>query len=363
MTFQQGRIEQVAGIVILGVLLIGVFVVLRPFVAVLLWALILAMATWPAYQFLKRRLGGRESLAATTMTLILLTVLVVPLVAVGFSLSENLTAATAKMRDLAATGLPPMPTWVETIPLFGDGIAERWQALTEPAALQEAFRQNVRPVVQWALSALGGIGGALGQMTLSIILAWFFYKDGMAAAERLGNVLKRVAGERSERILTTAGSTLKGVVYGLVGTAIAQGTLATIGYTVAGIPHALLLGVITAFLSPFPFGVLLPALPALYWLFSTGDTVWAVALLLWSLIVVGGAENIIKPIFIGRGSNLPLILVFIGILGGAIAFGFLGLFIGPTLLAIAYGLLRDWAPSEPELNGMQSAADPPPKTG
>ncbi len=355
----RGRIEQIAGIVILGILLIGVFAILRPFIAVLLWALILSIATWPAYLFLKRRLGGRESLAATLMTLLLLAVFVLPLVGVGLSLSENLQFAADRMRELAETGLPPVPPWVESLPAIGDDVARRWRELNDPGELREAFRDNVRPVFEWCLSAAGGIGSGLGQLTLSILIAWFFYKDGLAAARRLGDALHRVAGERSQRFLGIAGSTLKSVVYGLVGTAIVQGTLAAIGYIAAGVPSPFLLGVITAFLSPFPFGTLIPAAIAAAWLALSGDQLWGLMLFLWVLFVVGGAENIIKPMFIGRGSNLPLLLVFIGIIGGAIAFGFLGLFIGPTLLAVAYALLREWAPPEAAADTEELPPRPP----
>lgn len=154
--------------------------------------------------------------------------------------------------------------------------------------------------------------------------------------------MRRVAGERAEYLLALAGSTVKGVVYGILGTALVQAVLAGFGFWMAGVPAPALLGLVTFFLSVVPGGPVIVWLPAAIWLYQGGSTGWAIFVVIWGLLVVGMADNVIKPILIGKNSDMPLILVMLGILGGAFAFGFLGVFIGPTLLAVAYTVLHDW---------------------
>jgi predicted PurR-regulated permease PerM len=341
------RIEQLAGIAVLALLVVGVFAVLRPFFASLLWALILSMATWPLFRWIEKKLGGRPTAAATVMTLLLLVALLGPLALVASSLTQDVGAVSERVKVLREEGMPPPPGWLIRVPVIGDDLTERWQSYADdPSLLGEAIKQYIRPAIQYTLGVGASLGGGLAQMTLSVLIAWFFYRDGLAGARRLGAVVHKLAGERGPHLIELTGATLKGVVYGIVGTAFAQGSLAGIGFWLAGVPGAFLLGVLTAFLSVVPMGPVLLWLPAAAWLFFQVDAIgWAIFLVVWGIVVVGGVENLIKPIFIGRGSQLPLILVFIGILGGAVAFGFLGLFIGPTLLALGYALVREWAPA------------------
>lgn len=348
MTTLRKRAEQAAGLTVLALLALGIFAVLRPFVAVLLWALILSMATWPVFTWLEHRSGGRPALAATAMTLLLLTALLLPLVLVATSVTDEIRSLAGRVRVLQEEGLTAPPEWLARIPLIGDDAVAQWQSFVDdPEGIREDIKQYVRPALQWTLRAAASIGSGLGQMALSVLIAWFFYRDGLVAWRRLMVVVVKLAGERGPELVAVTNSTMKGVVYGIVGTAFAQGTLAGIGFWVAGVPAAFLLSVLTAFFSVIPLGPVLVWLPAAAWLFfSAGATGWAIFLVAWSVVAVGGVENFIKPIFIGRGSKLPLILVFIGMFGGVVAFGFLGLFIGPTLLAVGYTLLRHWAPGE-----------------
>ena len=341
------RIEQLAGIALLVLLVIGVFAVLRPFVASLLWALILSMATWPLFRWFEQKLGGKPTAAATVMTMLLLAALFMPLALVAASLGKELGAVSERVKLLREEGLPSPPAWLIRVPLVGDDLTEQWQSFTDdPSLLKEAIKQYIRPTLQYTLGIVASLGGGLAQMALSVLIAWFFYRDGLVGMRRLEAVVHKLAGERGPHLVALTGSTLKGVVYGIVGTAIAQGSLAGIGFWLAGVPGAFLLSVLTAFLSVIPMAPVLLWLPASAWLFfHVGDIGWAIFLVVWSIVIVGGVENLIKPIFIGMGSQLPLALVFIGIFGGAFAFGYLGLFIGPTLLALGYTLIRDWAPT------------------
>lgn len=252
------RIEQLAGIAVLGLLVVGVFVVLRPFIASLLWALILSMATWPLFVWFERKLGGRPSAAATVMTLLLLAAMFAPLALVASSLTQEIGRVSERVEDLREEGLPPPPGWLRRVPVIGDDLTERWQSFADdPSSLGQKIRQYVRPAIQYALGSAASLGGGLIEMVLSVLVAWFFYRDGLAGARRLGAVVNKLAGDRGPRLIALIGASLKGVVYGIVGTALAQGSLAGIGFWLAGVPGAFLLGVLTAFLSVIPMGPVL----------------------------------------------------------------------------------------------------------
>jgi predicted PurR-regulated permease PerM len=233
----------------------------------------------------------------------------------------------------------------------GTQLYEYWQGLAHNTAklLSELsdLGQYLLPAGEWLLRAAAILGQGTLQLALSLFIAFFFYRDGLAGAQRLQGVARRLWGEQGLHMLEVVGATIKSVVYGTIGTAIAQSTLTTVGLWLAGVPGVLLLGFITFLVALTPIGAPLVWFPAALWLFFTGATGWAVFLVLWGIFVVGGADNIIRPYFISRGSDLPFVLVFLGVLGGTLAFGFLGLFLGPTLLATGYEIVRDWAQVEP----------------
>jgi predicted PurR-regulated permease PerM len=213
--------------------------------------------------------------------------------------------------------------------------------------LTTALQRLVVPVSTWLLSQGVALGAGVLYLSLSVLLLFFLYRDGVALATRLQQVTGRIAGARAQQLVDLAISTVRGVVYGILGSLLAQGILAGVGFLVAGVPGAFLLGFLTLFLALLPGGPALLWLPASLWLYQQGATGWAIFLALWGLLVVSTADNIVKPYFIGRGSDLPFILVLLGVLGGAIAFGVIGIFLGPTLLAVGYTVVRDWALAEP----------------
>jgi predicted PurR-regulated permease PerM len=343
---QQG--DKIVAIAVATLLTAGCIVVLYPFVSALLWAVILCFVTWPTFLWSVRLLGGRRTLAATLMALLVAALLVVPLVAVGLSLADNVSHLTATVSRVLEHGLPDPPAWVANIPLVGDRLHTAWQALTHDSArLTTALQRLVVPVSAWLLSQGVALGAGVLYLTLSVLLLFFLYRDGAALATRLQEVAGRIAGARAQRLLDLAVSTIRGVVYGILGSLLAQGILAGVGFLVAGVPGALLLGFLTLFLSIVPGGPALLWLPASIWLYKQGDTGWAIFLALWGLLVVGTADNVIKPYLIGRGSDLPFIIVLLGVLGGAMAFGVIGIFLGPTMLAIGYTVVRDWSLVEP----------------
>jgi predicted PurR-regulated permease PerM len=339
----QARIEQMVVVALLLILTIGCFLVLRPFLSALLWALILSFSAWPLYEALVRALGGRRTLAAGLMTLLVAAVLILPPVAVGSSLADNVAEVVAMVRLLADQGLPGPPDWVAELPLVGASLHGWWAHLSLPGtdwtAVLHPYLETGRDLL---LSTGVSLGQAVLQLSLSVLAAFFFFRDGAEGGRQLDAAVSRLAGERARNLLTVAGGTIKGVVYGIMGTALAQATLQAIGLWLAGVPAAAFLGFLTFFLSFVPMGPALVWLPASIWLIYKGSLAWGVFLAVFGFFGVSGIDNVLKPWLISRGSKLPLILIFLGVLGGVVTFGFLGVFLGPTLLALGYTLVKEW---------------------
>lgn len=341
------RIEQVAGLLVLMLIAIGCFVVLRPFIAALLWATILSISTWPTFRRLERLFGGRTTLAAAVMTLLLAVCLLVPIVLLGTSLADNFARLAGTMIGAIENGPPPPPPWLPKVPVVGEQLTASWHYFADDTTRFAAtVREYVGPATQFLLRVGRTLGQGVLDLALSVVAAFFFFRDGAHGAKRLRVLLDKVAGERGHRLLQVAETTINGVVYGMLGTALAQGALAAFGLWLAGVPGALFLGLMTSLLSFVPMGPPLVWFPATLWLFSTGNVEWGVFMGLWGFFVVSTVDNIIRPYFISLGSALPLLLVFLGVLGGIVAFGLLGVFIGPTLLAVGYTLLREWSHSK-----------------
>ena len=338
-------LEQVLGLAALSILLVVSFVIVQPFLSAALWAIILVFTTWPAFRWLRARLHLSPSLAALTMVLGALLVLVVPLAALVPSMSSQVSQGVRWLRGIFSAGMPLPPDWIEGIPLIGRTIAGEWRNLAA-GSLQifSYLTPYAESAVQIALSAGVGIGTGLLELLFSLVIMYFLYRDGEAIAVRAEDGLNRLAGDRARHLMEVAGSTVKGVVYGMLGTAVIQGVLASIGYWLAGIPAPTFLGILTAMVSLTPIGPPLVWIPAALWLFQQGDTAWGVFLIVWGAIPVSSSDNVIRPWLIGKvgGTRTPLLLILIGVLGGALAFGLLGVFLGPTLLAVVYTLILEW---------------------
>lgn len=343
------------------ILCVASFVIVRPFLAPLLWGVILAIATWPAFVWCRQQLGGRDTLAAAVMTLLLALVLLGPLALTGTAMADNVAALGDRLRAAIQDGLAP-PDFLANVPLVGGRLTERWQELAADGKLSDEARQMLRTALQWLLSVAAALGGGIAQLALSIFCAFFFYRDGEAALQRLTDVLGHVAGERTQHLLTVAYGTLKGVVYGVIGSSLAQAVLAAFAYWLSGVPAPFLLGLATGFFGIIPGGPAIIWLPAAIWLFRSGETEWGIFLVVWSALLVSNVDNVIRPLFVSRGSALPLLLVLIGILGGAMAFGFVGIFLGPTILAILYALMREWSPGEYIAQAPAGTSRPPEAT-
>ncbi|MGE3310263.1 MAG: AI-2E family transporter [Limisphaerales bacterium] len=334
--------------------------IILPFVTVLLWAVILTFSSWPLHGRLLRRVGGRRTLSAFLMSLMLGLAILTPFAIVGAKLASNVDGIHAAARGKLADGLPPPPGWLRKIPLVGGQAAERWQDLvSDRDRLEERVRALVEPASRSLLKLGAHLGSGLVHLALSVFMCFFLFRDGEAAAQRFTEVADRIGGERGRRLLLLAGETIRGVVYGILGTALVQAVIAWIGFKLAGIPGAGLLLLLSFFLAILPAGLVLVWLPAALWLFAQGSTGWGVFMVIWG-IGVSSLDNFVRPWLISHGSKMPFLLVFLGVLGGMIAFGFIGVFLGPTLLSVAFRLVGEWsaatAPAETGRAGAPSVA-------
>jgi predicted PurR-regulated permease PerM len=371
------RFETILGILFLFLLLIGCLLVAMPFLTSLMWAAIFCFAIWPIQERLVRAVRGRRTLAALITTLTISLIVLAPFAVIGFNLPEDLRSLQTATRQWLIEGPPAPPAWLGRIPLVGSSVRQYWEdiavdigdlgqklseqsdedasldiAVTQPSTapyesrLVTAGRRLLSWARVWLVSALLAVGHGIVEVTLSVLFTFFLLRDGHYAAERLRSSLSRIAGERGQHLLDVAGGTVRGVVYGILGTAVAQGLLAGIGFLIAGIPGAPLLGLLTAFLSFLPVGPPLVWIPASLWLFHGGYTGWGIFMICWG-ILVSSVDNVVKPWLISQGSAMPFILIFMGVLGGALAFGIIGVFIGPTIIAVVYRILQDWLAEPP----------------
>ncbi len=333
--------------ILLLVLFGASFWVMAPFWSALFWGAVLAFASWPLMRLLTRWLGGRESLAAGILTLGWMLLVAVPLVWLGFNLADHVRDAVALIKDIQVDGLPEAPTWLGSIPFVGERLVATWDSIDQQgAALMVSIKPYLGQVGNWLLARSAQIGGGILELTLSLVFVFFFYRDGPRLAMFVHRLLERLIGERAGYYIELVAGTVQRVVNGVIGTAAAQALLALIGFLIAGVPGALVLGIVTFLLSLIPMGPPLVWIPATAWLAWKGDYTYAVFLGVWGTFVISGVDNVLKPYLISRGGNLPLVIVLLGVFGGLIAFGFIGLFIGPTLLAVAYSLLTDWSASQ-----------------
>lgn len=339
---RQRLIESFFAAATLSFLAIGCFLVLRPFLSALMWAVILCYASWPAYQWLESRLQGRRTLTAVLMTIGVAAVLVLPFVLVGVTLAENVSAWAQALKDWAARGLPPPPAWVAQIPVLGAALVDYWNQLESQSGLLEAAKAALNPVRDGVIAGGAVLGRGTLELGLSVFIAFFVFRRGDELAVGLRQALTRLIGPRARQFIDVAGGTIQGVVYGILGTALAQGLLAGFGFSIVGAPGALFLGLLTFFMSLIPMGPPTVWVPVVVWLVSQDRYAAAAFMAIWGFFVISGIDNIIKPYLISRGSQLPFVLVFLGVIGGVLAFGFLGVFLGPVLLAVGYTLLLAW---------------------
>ncbi len=391
------KVEPWLGGIALLLLLIGCVVVLKPFLSSLMWAVILAYSLYPLQRRFTLWFRGSRTLAACFVTLTLTLILAGPVLLIGLRLVEDGRAFAAATKNWFLTAPQKTPAWIVELPVIGEEISAYWTGFSDDrnrwiedlekastagrhsvpngklaveakddtpikgvdtdvlayAKAEEAKEMSEKlvallgrslGVAQKALVTAGlAVGQGVTQVILSAFLAFFFLRNETALSDRLKVGVERLAGARGKHLLKIAGDTVRGVVYGVLGTALIQSVIAVIGLTIAGVPGAVFLGVVTFFLAVIlPFGPPIVWIPATLWLFAQDQPGWGVFMALWGLLGISSVDNVVRPLIISQETKMPFVLIFCGVIGGALAFGLVGLFLGPTMLAVAYRLIDEW---------------------
>lgn len=359
MAMDTPRVARLVGIAALAALAVACLLVLRPFISSLLWAAILAFSTWPIFAFLRDRAHIRPSWSATLMVLAMFLLVGLPIAIAAPTRREEVEALSHQIEALLVEGLPGLGAWLSSLPVVGPWI-HGWigEVAFDVSGVAGLLRPYAGTITQQAVSVLLAVLSGLAELLLAIFLAFFFYRDGPAMAARVSALMARLGGPTGTRVLDLTADVTRGVVWGLVGTAVAQGSLAALGFWIAGVPQAVLLAVVTGVISILPVGAPLVWIPASLWLLTQGHTGGGIFLGLYGGLVISSVDNFIRPWAISRGADLPLLLTILGALGGVLAFGFLGLFLGPVVLAVGYTLMLEFAGTAED--GERTPSPPPP---
>jgi predicted PurR-regulated permease PerM len=333
----------ILAVLVIGLLILSSFWVLRPFLIAIVWACVIVVATWPTLLTLEARLGGRRGPAVAGMTAAALLTVFVPMLLVVLTIVNNAESITAQAKSLTSLSLSSPPDWVEHVPLVGGKVAEQWKAFVAlgPEERFASVAPYARRVLQWLATQAGGIGMAMLQFLLTVIIAAILYAQGEIVREGILSFARRLAGQQGEDVAVLAGKAVRGIVLGVVLTALIQVALGGIGLFLTGVPAASLLTAVMAILCLAQLGPILVLIPAIIWLYWSGQPFWGTVLLVFSVPAVT-IDNFIRPFLIKKGADLPILLIFAGVIGGLIGFGIIGLFIGPVVLAISYTLLKIW---------------------
>jgi predicted PurR-regulated permease PerM len=331
------------GVIFLGALIVASFWILRPFLPAMIWATMIVVSTWPVMLWFEARFGKRRAFAVTAMTLVLLLVFVVPLTLAIGTIVLNADEFVVLLKAIAGFRMPAPPDWLAELPFVGPRMSLAW---TQAAASGvEGLLARLMPyagnVTKWFLAEAGDAGFLFVQFVLTVALAALMYARGERAALTVRRFGRRLAGTRGEDAVGLAGQAIRSVALGVIVTAVVQSMLGGIALAIAGVPFAGLLTAVMLFLCIAQIGPSPVLVPALIWLYWNGDTVWGTFLLVCSVIVVT-MDNVLRPVLIKRGADLPLLLIFAGVIGGLLAFGLVGIFVGPVVIAVAYTLLQDW---------------------
>ncbi|MDC8786247.1 AI-2E family transporter YdiK [Roseateles koreensis] len=317
--------------------------VLRPFLAPLIWAIMVVVATWPMMKALQQRLWGRRALATGVMVAALLLVLFVPLSVGLTALVTHADSIIAFANDLADAQLPPPPHWLTALPLAGDSLAEIWHrvAIDGLAYVMAQIKPYIGISLKWVASQAGNVGMIGLQFLITVGISGVLYSYGEDAARGVRGFARRLAGSQGDEAVTLAGQAIRGVALGIVVTAIVQSTLGSISLWVSGVPFAGLLGAVMFMSCLAQIGPVLVLAPAVAWLYWSGAHSAGTVLLVLT-VVITSLDNFLRPWLIKKGADLPLLLIFSGVIGGLLAFGLVGLFVGPVVLAVTYTLLLAW---------------------
>jgi predicted PurR-regulated permease PerM len=356
---QRDLVRSTLAIALTGALLAACFWIVRPFLPALIWASMIVIATWPLLLIVQNKVGGRRPAVMVMMGLLIL-VFVIPFTLAVGTIVENAPQITNLGKQLTSLKIPTPPAWIEQIPLVGESAVELWQKAAATEAEDFAMRLSpyLHNVAGWLVDQAGSFGLMLVHFILTLVLTALLYMNGEDAAGMVRRLAHRIADERGENAAVLAAMSIRAVAQGVVITALAQSILAGIGLAVVGIPYVPLLTALIFMLTIAQIGPGPVLIPAIIWIFWKGSIGWGVAMLIWSVFVMG-MDGFLRPVLIRRNANLPLLLIFAGVIGGLIAFGVIGLFIGPVLLAVCYTLMTAWVEEDYPGEGSKSVASSP----
>ena len=334
---------QFAQLAAITIVAISCYEVIRIFISAILFAAVVCISTWPLYLHLRSKLNNRFALAALLMVFLLLLLVITPSALVAISLADSVTAFVDMTKAYLSHAPIKPPTWIKDLPMFGGRLNRYWQGLASGGKESVAlFETLFGPTRSFLLDTAKAVGEGLLQMVFATFIGFFLYRDGESLIQMVRDGLTKLAGDVGEEILNIIQHTVASVVHGIFGAALAQGLMATIGFFIAGVPGAFLLGAATFFLSLLPIGPPLLWGGASIWLLYQASYGWALFMLLWGVFLISSIDNFVRPYLISRDSDLSLLLVTLGVFGGIAAFGFIGVFIGPPVLAVGMTLIRLW---------------------
>jgi predicted PurR-regulated permease PerM len=346
-----GFFERVFGLVMVALLLWGTIQITVPFAPALVWGIMIAVSIWPLHQRLTRRLGGRTRLSAILLSLILALALIMPVAGLLAALTEAVQLVIEKSQSAEGIQIPPPPAFLAELPLVGGKLQQLWiEATGNLTGTFAKLRPALESAATWLARRSLDMGFSFLQLLLAIAITAPLLIGGPRGADMLRQLAARLAPGRGAALVDLAGRCIRSVSFGVIGTALVQGALMAVGLAIAGVPGVVVLGFISFLLAVLQIGVFPVWLLAALWLGHEGQTGWAIFLAVWG-VVVGVIDNFMKPMLISQGTGLPLTIIFLGVLGGLIAWGFVGIFVGPTVLAVTYTLLLSWLVPDPGAGG------------
>ena len=336
-------IQRLLAITLLVVLIVLCFQVVQFFIVPALWAAILAYVTFPIYNFFHQRVRFSSNLSAAIMTVSIILMIGVPLIVGVFILQQEALSLITNLVYRIKVGYLDVPDSIKDLPIIGQQVKDvLWRINKNPEGTLEAFRLWVQSHLYYGKVAFDVVFSGLAKLGMALMTLFFFYRDGTSLVRQIRQALRNVIGNRIDGYIDSVGTTTRAVVYGIGLTALAQALLAGIGYYFASAPSPILLTIVTFIIALIPFGTPFVWGGVSIWLLSQGHTVEGIGLGLWGILVISWVDNLIRPIVISGATKIPFIIIFIGVLGGLTAFGFVGLFIGPVVLAIGLAVWREW---------------------
>ncbi len=345
--FSNDLTRNTLAVLFIGILITSCFWILRPFLTAMIWASMIVIATWPLLLGLQERLGKRRGPAVAIMTVLLLMVLILPIAIAIAALVAKSGDILAWAKSAPSITLPPPPDWVDKIPFAGPKISEQWAqtAAAGPGELAATLKPYATKIAGWMVAEVGSLGAMLVQFFMTVIFCAVLYSTGERAAEGVLSFARRLAGAHGESVTILASKAIRGVAMGVVVTALSQSLLGGIGLAVTGVPAAAILTAVMFLLCIAQVGPIPVMLTGVVWLFWKDHNIAGSVLIVFT-IVVGTIDNFLRPVLIKKGADLPLLLIFVGVIGGLLSLGIIGLFIGPVVLAVCKTLLNAWIDSE-----------------